>query len=362
MKTFVPLLAISLALAPAQAAETYRIDPVHSSIGFKIKHLYSKVTGRFADVNGTISGDPAKPEEAQVNVEIKTASIDTGDQKRDEHLRSSDFFDVELFPTMKFVSRKVNRTGEDTAFVIGDLTMHGVTKECILQVTFQGKGKDAKGAIRTGWEARTALKRSDFGLTWGKAVEGTQVVSDDVEIELNIEAVDETGIPSSQLTSTGVPTPGPAAGIPPVAPPATGGPVGVSAPAAVQVPLPFVFLTPEQKAEMPPAPEATVSAPVPTLAPTPTSESAAPAPVSATPPVAPAEPAALPTPAPPVQVVPQVAPPAPIPAAAPAAPSEAAVPVVPPSPTDASAPTDTKPAVSADSASEQKQEGTPAQD
>jgi polyisoprenoid-binding protein YceI len=360
MKTIVPLLAISLAFAPAQAAETYRIDPVHSSIGFKIKHLYSKVTGRFADVNGTIAGDPAKPEEAQVNVEIKTASIDTGDQKRDEHLRSSDFFDVELFPTMKFVSKKVNRTGEDTAFVIGDLTMHGVTKECILQVTFQGKGKDAKGAIRTGWEARTALKRSDFGLTWGKAVEGTQVVSDDVEIELNIEAVDETGIPSSQLTSTGVPTPGPAAGIPPVAPPATGEPSAVSAPAAVQVPLPFVFLTPEQKAEMPPAPEATVSAPVPV--PAPTAESPAPAPT--TPPVAPAAPAVIPPPVPPVQIAPQVAPPAPAPApaAAPVAPIEAAVPVVPPNPTEASAPADTKPAVSADSASGQKQESAPAQD
>src|SRR5215218_6967905 len=124
MKAFLPLLSICVAIAPAQAAETYRIDPVHSSVGFKVKHLYSKVTGRFTDVQGVITGDPEKPEEARVNVEIKTASIDTGDQKRDKHLRSGDFFDAEQFPAMTFTSKKVNRTGEDTAFVTGDLTMH----------------------------------------------------------------------------------------------------------------------------------------------------------------------------------------------------------------------------------------------
>src|SRR5690606_2081472 len=98
----------------------------------------------------------------------------------------------EEFPLMTFKSKRVNRTGEDSAFVIGDLTMRGVTKETILQVKSLGRGKDAQGAMRTGWEAKTARKRSDFGLTWSKAVEGTQVVGDDVEIELNIEAVEDT--------------------------------------------------------------------------------------------------------------------------------------------------------------------------
>ena len=261
MKKLVPILAISLVLAQAQAAETYRIDPVHSTVGFKIKHLYSKVTGRFADVNGTITGDPAKPEDAQVTVEIKTASIDTGDQKRDEHLRSADFFDVDQFPTMKFVSKKVSRTGEDTAFVTGDLTMRGVTKESILQVTFQGKGKDANGAIRTGWEARTALKRSDFGLTWGKSVEGTQVVSDDVEIELNIEGIEEKSEPTAAPAVATVTPPAPAPA------PATAPTPAAEAPA--QAALPFVFLTPEQKTAATPKaePVATVPAPAPAAAP-----------------------------------------------------------------------------------------------
>jgi polyisoprenoid-binding protein YceI len=172
---------------------------VHSHVGFKVKHLFSNVTGRFNEFSGTISGNPSKPEEGQVNVDIRVASIDTKDAKRDQHLRSDEFFDVERFPTMTFVSRKVNRTGEDTAFVIGDLTLRGITREVILQTKYLGRGKGMTGRIHTGFEARTALKRSDFGLTWGKAIEGTQLVGDDIEIDLQIEAVepkDEVAAPA----------------------------------------------------------------------------------------------------------------------------------------------------------------------
>jgi polyisoprenoid-binding protein YceI len=192
-----PKAADGTAAAPAK--ETFAIDPVHSHVGFKVKHLFSNVTGRFNEFSGTISGDPAKPEEAQVNVDIRIASIDTKDAKRDQHLRSDEFFDVERFPTMSFVSRKVNRTGEDTAFVIGDLTLRGITREVILQTKYLGRGKGMTGRIHTGFEARTALKRSDFGLTWGKAIEGTQLVGDDIEIDLQIEAVepkDEVAAPA----------------------------------------------------------------------------------------------------------------------------------------------------------------------
>ena len=170
--------------------ETFAIDPVHSSVGFRVKHLFSNVTGRFNDFGGTIVGDPAKPEEAKVNVVIQVPSIDTKDGKRDQHLRSDEFFDVEKFPTIQFTSKKVTRTGQDTAFVTGDLTMRGITKEVILQTKFLGRGKGMTGRIHTGWEARTALKRSDFGLTWNKAIEGTQLVGDDIEIDLQIEAVE----------------------------------------------------------------------------------------------------------------------------------------------------------------------------
>lgn len=219
MKAFLPILAASLLLAlrSAPAVETYQIDPVHSSASFKIKHLVSRVTGRFTEFSGVIAGDPAQPEEAQVSVEINTASINTNDPKRDEHLRSAEFFDVAQFPHISFVSKKVNQTGEDSAFVIGDLTLRGVTKEVILQTKFLGRGKDAKGLLRTGWEARTTLKRSDFGLTWSKAIEGTQVVGNDVEIELNIEAV-ETRDPEKPATTetTSAPAAAPTATLPAV--------------------------------------------------------------------------------------------------------------------------------------------------
>ena len=156
MRSAVPLVIglLWFNLLPAEAAETYKIDPVHSNAGFKIKHLFAKVPGRFSDISGTIVGDVANPEETKVNVTIKTSSVNTNDAKRDEHLRSAEFFNVEQFPDITFTSKKVNRTGEDCAFVVGDLTMRGVTKESILQVKFLGRGKDAQGALRTGWEAR----------------------------------------------------------------------------------------------------------------------------------------------------------------------------------------------------------------
>ncbi len=182
------LATFCLALAQASAGEKYSIDPVHSTIGFKVKHLFSYVTGRFDGVSGTIEVDPAMPESASVEVTIPTKSINTANEKRDTHLRSADFFDVEKFPELTFKSKKVTRTGEKTADVLGDLTMHGVTKEVTLKATFLGKGKGMGGQMQTGWEAKTTLKRSDFGLTWSKMIEGVQVVGDEIEIELLIEA------------------------------------------------------------------------------------------------------------------------------------------------------------------------------
>ena len=190
MKTTLRIFAATLALtlAHASAAEKFEIDPVHSTIGFKVKHLFSYVTGRFNEVQGTISGDAAKPEDSSVEVKIATKSVNTSNEKRDTHLRSPDFFDVEKFPDMTFKSKKVARTGDDTADVTGDFTLHGVTKEVVLKVKFLGKGKGMTGGLQTGWEAKTTIKRSDYGLTWNKVIEGTSVVGDDVEITLEIEA------------------------------------------------------------------------------------------------------------------------------------------------------------------------------
>lgn len=190
MKTSLRLLALTLGLALAQtfAGEKYAIDPVHSTVGFKVKHLFSYVSGRFDDVKGIIDVDPAMPENSSVEVTIATKSINTANTKRDDHLRSPDFFHVEKFPEMTFKSKKVVRTGDKTADVIGDLSLHGVTKEVVLKTTFLGKGKGMTGDLQTGWEAKTKIKRSDFGLTWSKLIEGVQVVGDEIDIELLIEA------------------------------------------------------------------------------------------------------------------------------------------------------------------------------
>jgi polyisoprenoid-binding protein YceI len=123
-----------------------------------------------------------------VEVNIKTASIDTGVKMRDDDLRSPNFFDATKFPETTFKSKSVKKTGDNTFDVTGDLTMHGVTKEVVLKVELIGKGAGMKGSVLTGWDATTALKRSDFGLAWNKVIEGTQVVGDDVKIELHVEA------------------------------------------------------------------------------------------------------------------------------------------------------------------------------
>lgn len=181
----VGLLAFGLS---AQSAETYKIDPVHSSIGFKVRHFLAKVSGSFAEVTGTIVVDSEHPENSKVEATIQTRSITTANEKRDTHLRSPDFFEVEKYPAMTFKSKKVNRVDEKTADVVGDLTMHGVTREVTLHVKFLGKATGMGGVPETAWEATTSIKRSDFGLTWSKAVEGVSVVSDEVDIELDISA------------------------------------------------------------------------------------------------------------------------------------------------------------------------------
>jgi polyisoprenoid-binding protein YceI len=183
-----PLISALLIAHSALAADTYVFDKVHSTIGFQVRHLFSNVPGKFDDFAGTIQFDEANPDQSSVTVTIKTASIDTGVKMRDDDLRSPNFFDAEKFPEITFESKSVKSTGKDTAEVTGDLTMHGVTKEVVLKVELLGKGSGMKGSIVSGWDATTALKRSDFGLSWNKAVEGTQIVGDDVKIELHIEA------------------------------------------------------------------------------------------------------------------------------------------------------------------------------
>ena len=188
-KQLILVAALCGAVLTARADDTYKIDPVHSSISFKVRHFFSHVTGNFTKFDGTISVDPDHPEKSSVKATIQVASVDTRNGERDEDLRSADFFDVAKYPTITFKSKSVKQTGADSGDIIGDLTMHGVTKEITLHVKFLGKGKGMGGKPISGWQVTTdPIKRSDYGLRWTKMVEGTAVVGEEVAISIDIEA------------------------------------------------------------------------------------------------------------------------------------------------------------------------------
>lgn len=178
------------AAPPAAATGAWNVDKVHSEVSFQVRHFVSKVRGRFGDFSGTIRIDAAKPEASSVEFTIRTASIDTNEPKRDAHLKSPDFFDAEKYPEIRFVSKRVVPKSDTSYDVAGDLTMHGVTKEVTLPVTFHGVAKDAWGGERAGFETGTTLNRKDYGINWNKALDqGGFMLGDDVTVSVNIEAV-----------------------------------------------------------------------------------------------------------------------------------------------------------------------------
>ncbi len=192
MKKYLTLLVIGTlcgSVFTAGAEETYKFDPVHSSIGFKVRHFFSYVNGSFKKFEGTIQFDPEHPEKSSVTAKIDASSIDTQNAKRDADLQGDDFFDVAKYPAITFRSKSVKQTGADSADIVGDLTMHGVTKEMTLHAKFLGKGAGMQGKQISGWEVRAdPIKRSEYGLTWSKAVEGTAVVGEEVTISIDVEA------------------------------------------------------------------------------------------------------------------------------------------------------------------------------
>ena len=194
MKRFAISLSLVLTfLLPALASaatSTWVIDADHSSVQFKVKHLMvSNVKGEFKKFSGALTIDDADITRSKVDVTIDAASIDTGDAKRDEHLRSPDFFDVAKNPTLKFVSTKVAKTGDGTLKVTGTLMLHGVSREVVLDVEGPTSAiKDPWGNTKRGASATTKINRKDFGLTWNKALEtGGVVVGDEVAITLEVE-------------------------------------------------------------------------------------------------------------------------------------------------------------------------------
>jgi len=173
------------------SATKWAFDLTHSSINFHVRHLMvSKVHGRFTKWDGTLELDDADLTKSRIDITIDPSSVDTKEEKRDAHLRSADFLDVEKFPQITFVSRQIERAGEETYKVTGDITIHGVTKEVVLEVEGGGQVKDPWGGTRCGFSAKAKLNRKDFGLTWNLALEaGGFVVGDKLEISIEIEAV-----------------------------------------------------------------------------------------------------------------------------------------------------------------------------
>jgi polyisoprenoid-binding protein YceI len=193
MKRLTLVAAFAALSLPAFArAATYDIDPVHSTVSFKVKHLMvSWVRGSFKKFSGTIDYDAKNPGATALAASIDASSIDTGNGDRDGHLKSPDFFDVAKFPTLDFKATKVKPAGKNKFTVTGDLTMHGVTKPVSLVVEGLGtEVTDPWGNVKIGASGTAKLNRKEFGLSWSKALEaGGVVVGDDVEIVLDIEAV-----------------------------------------------------------------------------------------------------------------------------------------------------------------------------
>jgi polyisoprenoid-binding protein YceI len=177
--------------ATAAPTTTWKIDPTHSQIEFAVRHLMiTTVKGRFGGVEGTVTLDESNPAAAAVDVRIDAATIDTREPQRDAHLRSADFFDVDRFPHITFrSSRPIERRGSRFTLA-GELTLHGVTREVVLDASEEGRGRDPWGGERLGFSAATTIKRSEFGLTWNQTLEtGGVLVSDDVRISIELQLV-----------------------------------------------------------------------------------------------------------------------------------------------------------------------------
>lgn len=181
--------AVLLLCSAGLQAAAWNIDPAHSNAMFKVRHLgISNVTGSFKKMSGTVMMDESDITKSTVEATIDAASLDTGDSKRDEHLKSPDFFDVATNPTITFKSKKVEKVGEGKLKVTGDLTIRGVTKEVVLDVTGPQTPVTAFGGMRSGASATTTINRQDFGVAWSKLMEGGGlVVGNDVAINIDLE-------------------------------------------------------------------------------------------------------------------------------------------------------------------------------
>jgi len=182
---------LALLLVTNAGATEYKIDPEHTSVVFRVRHLFTSVEGRFDKFEGRILFDPAAPAKAVVEGAIDAATVNTNVTERDKHLRSADFFDVTKHPKITFKTTKVLEVGADETRgkLAGKLGIRGIEKDVVLDVAFLGQGKDPYGNLKAGFSATTRINRKDFGLTWNDTLEtGGVLVGDDVEIRIDAAA------------------------------------------------------------------------------------------------------------------------------------------------------------------------------
>ena len=192
MKRYSAIILVFFVIPIFAYGSTWQIDPDHSSFQFKVRHLMvSNVKGDFTKVRGMITIDEQNIANLKVEITIDAASVNTGHAKRDEHLRSADFFDVTKYPTITFVSKKIERTGANTLKVRGDLIIRGVTKEITVDVEGPtAEVKDPGGNFRRGATATAKINRQDFGIMWNRVLDaGGVVVSDEVNIYVEVELI-----------------------------------------------------------------------------------------------------------------------------------------------------------------------------
>lgn len=176
--------------ATETSTKTYKVDQAHSEAGFQVRHLLSKVRGRFAELDGAIQFNETEPARSTVTFEIQAASIDTNQRDRDAHLRSEDFFATDRFPLISFVSSHIAPTADGEFNVTGALTIRGVTREVVLPVSYLGRAKDPWGNEKIGFETEVTLNRKDYGLNWNAALEtGGFLVGDEVKVHINLQAI-----------------------------------------------------------------------------------------------------------------------------------------------------------------------------
>lgn len=201
----IPALALVSSVAFAAPAK-YTVDAAHSKMGFAVRHLMiSDVTGEFKEFEGTFTFDDAKAEISDATFSAKTASIDTGVAKRDDHLKSADFFDAAKYPTITLTNSKLKKAGKNKYKWTADLNMHGVTKPVTFDLEHRGTVKDPWGMMRAGFAARATIKRSEWGLNWNNALEaGGVAVSDEVRLSLDVEAT-QPKVESAAAAATAIP-------------------------------------------------------------------------------------------------------------------------------------------------------------